>query len=514
MKEPIISIKHVNKSFYGVTVLRDISFDIYPGQVLALLGQNGAGKSVLMKILTGVIPRNQYEGEITCEGRPLAFANINDADKEGIYMIPQEIEVFPNLTVAENLFFSNIGTQGLIRWNNLFSEARKALNMFHLTIDPKAKMGSITRAQQQLLLITRALIQSLGNARAKVLVLDEPTASLTYSEAEVLFRYIEQIKKQGIACLFISHRMNEVFRISDRICVLRDGVLAGDYVTAETGADEVIAAMIGKNLNRIQREKPPDATKCMLQVKDRTVYHPHFQDRAVIDKISFELYAGRILGVYGLVGSGKTELALSIFGAWSGKSSGQIYIEGKEVSILSTKDAVKNGIGFLPEGRRQAIMSVRNIRENMSLMSLDQLRGTGSFLRLKLEKKETQELSKTLHLKADSLEAYPSSLSGGNMQKLLVARMLGAKSRILIIDEPTVGVDINARQDIYSTLRRLAKEENCAILVFSSDVDEIVELSDEIMVIQNGKRKIFWSAEEICKGDITEEIVLKYASGV
>ena len=184
------------------------------------------------------------------------------------------------------------------------------------------------------------------------------------------------------------------------------------------------------------------------------------------------------------------------------------------MSILSTKDAVKNGIGFLPEDRRQAIMSVRNIRENMSLMSLDQLRGTGSFLRLKLEKKETQELSKTLHLKADSLEAYPSSLSGGNMQKLLVARMLGAKSRILIIDEPTVGVDINARQDIYSTLRRLAKEENCAILVFSSDVDEIVELSDEIMVIQNGKRKIFWSAEEICKGDITEEIVLKYASGV
>lgn len=510
--QPVLRMVNIDKSFSGVSVLEGVDFDAYRGEILAVLGQNGAGKSTLMKILAGVYPFGSYSGKILINDKECKFADVKMAEQNGVVMIPQEVEIFPNLTVAENLYFNRLSDNRIIDWNSLYAQAEKDLKEFGiLDISPRDIMGNLVRAQHQLILITKALLQSEGRTKTNVLILDEPTASLSDSETQVLFKHMETIKKSGVACIYISHRLGEVFKISDRFFIMRDGRTVGKFSLAETSMEGAITTMVGGQLKRMKKSKEVTFGKKLLEVKGLTVYDKIILDRLLVNNIDLNLHEGEILGVFGLVGSGKTEMAMGIYGAWEGKSSSEIKIDGNLVVIDSPQKAIESGIGFLPEDRRQALLDVRSIRENMVLIILRRFSNKLGILDRQKEKKEAMDLQTDLKLKARTLEDNPSTLSGGNKQKALIARLLGAKSRILIVDEPTVGVDINTRQDLYGILRRYVEENKCAILLFSSDVEEVLQVSDQIMVVRNGNVAAFYGQEQIGSGTVDQDVLVNVA---
>lgn len=507
----ILKMNHIYKEFYGNYVLQDVNISVNSGEVFAIIGQNGAGKSTLMKILSGIHPKGTYTGEIILGGKPVEFSNVREAERTGVLMIPQEIEVFPNLSVAENLYYNTLQQQRFIDWNALYAKAKEDLKEYSVfDIDVRQKMENLTRGEQQMLLIVKALIQTQSSDGGKVLILDEPTASLTESETKVLFDYIDQIKKRGIACIYISHRLAEVFKIADRIMVMRNGEVIETYVTAESDQEEVITCMTGEKLKKLSTEVVEFGEE-ILSAQNLVVYDRVIHDRKLVNGLDLHLHRGEVLGVYGLLGSGKTETAMSIYGAWEGKSEGTIVLDGEEIHPKSTLDAIKKGINFLPEDRRQALFDVRSIRENMSMLVLKRFCNRLGLMSLQEELKAVHDSKDDLKLKAHSLEDSPNSLSGGNKQKALVGRILLPDSKVLIFDEPSVGVDIGTRMDLYDILRETAKETQCGILVFSSDVDEILQVSDQIMVLKNGKQSAFFTQEQVKSGSVDQDMIIMAA---
>jgi len=500
---------NISKAFYGNYVLEDVSMEVRAGEIYAIIGQNGAGKSTLMKVLSGVYPKGTYQGEILLDGQEVSFSGVREAENHGVIMIPQELEVFTNLSVAENLYFNCLSSGMLIDWQKLYADAERDLAKFGMQyIDPHQSMEELTRGQQQMLLIVKALIQA--QEKAKVLILDEPTASLTESETNVLFDYLNQIKQRGIACLYISHRLAEVFRISQRIMVMRNGRKIEVYETNEERRKEIISCMIGqepKNSNT----GIASFGENILTVENLTVYDKVIKNRKLVDSLSFQVRAGEILGVYGLLGSGKTETAMALYSAWEGAYEGKFYLDGKELTVKTPKGSIDSGIVMLPEDRRQAIFEARNIRENMSLLVLDRFKGMLRTLDERLENLEMRKQKEILKLKCRSLEDMPNSLSGGNKQKALVARVLSTGAKLLIFDEPSVGVDIGTRLDLYEILRENARASQCGIIVFSSDQDEILQVSDEVLVLKNGKQAAFYGQEEIKSGKIDQNTLVMAA---
>ena len=505
----LLEMRSISKEFYGNYVLEDVSMEVKAGEIYAIIGQNGAGKSTLMKVLSGVYPRGTYQGAIFLDGKEVSFSSVRDAEKHGVIMIPQELEVFPNLSVAENLYFNRLGKGALIDWQQLYSDAEKDLARFEMSgINPRQRMDSLTRGQQQMLLIVKALIQAKG--AAKILILDEPTASLTETETNILFDYLNQIKQRGIACLYISHRLAEVFRISQRIMVMRNGRKIEVYETDEERRKEIISCMIGQEPKNSNTEIISFG-ESILTVENLTVYDRVIQNRKLVDSLSFQVRAGEILGVYGLLGAGKTETAMALYSAWEGRFEGRICLNGKELAPKNPRAVIESGMVMLPEDRRQAIFEARNIRENMSLLVLKRYIGRFHCLVKSLENEAMQKQKDILKLKCRSLEDMPNSLSGGNKQKALVARVLATGAKVLIFDEPSVGVDIGTRLDLYDTLRENARNSKCGIIVFSSDQDEILQVSDEILVLKNGKRAAFYGQEEIKAGKIDQNTLVMAA---
>lgn len=471
----LLEMKGISKRFRGVQALNGVNFDLREGEVHALVGENGAGKSTLMKVLTGI--HQPDAGEIFYLGKPYAVKNIGESQALGISMVHQELNMMNDLTVAQNIFIGREMRSGfIIKDNDMVKETRAIFDHIGIDIDPKIKLGRLTVGKQQMVEIAKAVSRD-----CKVLILDEPTAALTQTEINELFRIMADLKSKGIGMIYISHRMDEIKTISDRITVMRDGEYVGTVDTDSVTKDEIINMMIGRVVYedpKTHSEVPEDA-ETVLEVKNLTSGN-------LFKNISFKLRKGEVLGFSGLMGAGRTEVARAIFGA-DPIDSGEIYVNGKPVSIKSPKDAVNLGIGYLSEDRkRYGLMLDKSVAENTALASLDKYIKFGIINDRKI-KEEAQIENAKLKTKTPSMEQALKNLSGGNQQKVIIARWLIKNSDILIFDEPTRGIDVGAKSEIYTLMNELARSGK-SIIMISSELVEILRMSDRVLVMCEGKK--------------------------
>lgn len=471
----LLEMKGISKRFLGVRALKGVDFELRRGEVHALVGENGAGKSTLMKVLTGIYQPD--DGEIFFEGKPYAVKNIGEAQALGIAMIHQELNMMNDLTVAQNVFIGREIKKGFwLKDAEMVKETQKIFDRIGIKIDPKMQLGRLTVGKQQMVEIAKAVSRD-----CKLLILDEPTAALTQTEIEELFRIMEDLKAKGIGMIYISHRMDEINRISDRITVMRDGEYVGTVDTASVTKDDVINMMIG----RVVYEDPkthsevPDDAEVVLEVK-------HLSSGNAFNDVSFTLRRGEILGFSGLMGAGRTEVARVIFGA-DPHDGGEIFVNGKRVNIKTPEDAVKLGIGYLSEDRkRYGLLLDKSITENSALASIDKYT-KGIFINDRRAKAEAKEENLKLRTKTPSMDQLLKNLSGGNQQKVIIARWLIRNSDILIFDEPTRGIDVGAKSEIYTLMNQLTKQGK-SIIMISSELVEILRMSDRVLVMCEGKK--------------------------
>ncbi len=475
-QEYLLEMKGIDKRFLGVHALKGVNLNLKRGEVVALVGENGAGKSTLMKVLTGI--HQPDGGTITYEGRPYSVRNIREAQELGIGMIHQELNMMNHLTVAQNIY---IGRESMIAktWINdgaMIKKTRELFKYIGINIDPTVKLGTLTVGKQQMVEIAKAVSHN-----TKLLILDEPTAALTQTEIEELFKIMADLKAKGIGMIYISHRMDEIKRISDRVTVMRDGEYVDTVDTDKVTKDEIIQMMIGRVVYEDPKQKsnvPADA-EVVLEVK-------HLTSGNTIKDVSFKLRKGEILGFSGLMGAGRTEVARAIFGA-DPFDSGEIYIKGKRVSIKSPADAVAHGVGYLSEDRkRYGLMLIKSVAENTAIASLERYTRFG-FISDRKIKDEAREYNAKLRTKTPSMEQLLKNLSGGNQQKVIIARWLIKNSDILIFDEPTRGIDVGAKSEIYTLINELAAQGK-SIIVISSELVEVLRLSDRILVMCEGRK--------------------------
>jgi ribose transport system ATP-binding protein len=492
---PILKMQNISKGFPGVKALDAVNIEVFEGEVVALAGENGAGKSTLMKILGGVYQPDS--GEIFVNGNPVLIRNVNDSAKYGVGFVHQELNVLDNLTVAENVFLGREPkTFGfLVDRKRLNANADIYLKRLGLDISPKTPLDELSIAQQQMVEIAKAL-----SLNAKILILDEPTSSLTLTETETLLSVIKELRNQGVSIIYISHRLGEIKEIADRVVTLRDGKNAGVLQKNEINHDAIVKQMVGRDIERFY--KPPVQIEqiTMFEVENlRTSRYPN-------KSVSFKINKGEIVGFAGLVGAGRSEAAQSIFGVDS-NLSGKISIEGKPIKINNSKEAIKNGIYLVPEDRRNTGLILDfTIRENITLPSLEKFSKT-SLISKKAECVVSKEMCEKLNVKTPSIETNVSNLSGGNQQKVVLAKWLSLNPKLLIFDEPTRGIDVGAKSEIYQLMRKLA-EQGVAIMMISSDMEEILGESDRIAVMHEGTITGILSREEA-----SEEAIMKLAVG-
>lgn len=497
-----LEMRNIIKSFPGVRALDGVSFDLHRGEVHALVGENGAGKSTLMKVLGGVYPHPEYGGEILIEGAPQRFANVRDAEKAGIAVIYQELSLVREMTVGENIFLGREPKRfGVIRWDELYRRARSLLDDLHLPIDPHTPVRLLGIGQQQLVEIAKALSHD-----AQVLVLDEPTAALTDSEVETLFGILQSLRERGVGMIYISHKLDEVFRISDRITVLRDGKTVGTNPTSQWTESEVIARMVGRDVGDIFPTVAHQMGQVIFEARNITVTDPDAHKR-LVDDFSFSVRSGEVLGIAGLMGAGRSDLLMAIFGAHAGAVSGEVRLDGKRVQIKTPADAIKQGIGFVTEDRKRfGLVLDQTILNNMTLAGLRQI--SGRFVTsIDAESAAGERAMKDLRIKAKSVFTVAGTLSGGNQQKVVLAKWLLTKPRVLFLDEPTRGIDVGAKQEIYNQISALAKA-GLAIVLVSSELPEVLGLSDRIIVLHEGRK-----TGEFTRENATPEAVMACATG-
>ena len=489
-----VVMRDIAKSFGGNVVLKAVTFDMVSGEVHALMGENGAGKSTLMNILTGL--HKQDKGVIEVDGVEMQFSTPKEAEEHGFVFIHQEMNIFSHMTVVENLFLGKeIQSKfGFLNNKKMEQRAREIFNELNVQIDLHAVAGELSVGQQQMIEIAKALITN-----SKLIIMDEPTAALTEKEIDTLFKIIDTLKKKGVAIIYISHRMEEIFKITDRITVMRDGVSIDTKNTIDTNVDEVVQKMVGRELEDYYPTKASVIGKKMLEVKN-------FTSRGVFENISFDVKAGEIVGFSGLMGSGRTEIMRAIFGMDS-FNSGDILVEEKAVHMKNPVDAIKEGIGFLTEDRKEeGLLLDFSIRDNISLAAIDNFTNR-LFVDEKDERNFAELMMKRLNVKATDEEMAVSNLSGGNQQKVVLAKWIATGSKILILDEPTRGVDVGAKREIYQLMNELA-DRGVAILMVSSDLPEVLGVSDRIVVVHEGK-----IAGELSKQEATEEKIMSLATG-
>ena len=503
--EPLLSMNHITKTFPGVVALNDVSIELHRGEILSLIGENGAGKSTLMKILAGDYPHNTYSGEILLDGEPLRISSTRYAEKAGIAMIYQHIHAEMDLSVAENISLGVLPTKalGLVDWKKTKQIAAHALAKLKAAIDPDATMRSLGTSMQQLVCIARALVRN-----PKILILDEPTAALTESETQNLMGILGELRREGISCIYISHKLKECFELSDRVYVMRDAKNISCYVKSEIRSEEIIEDMIGRRMDAMYPEMSGRRTgEEVLRIENFKVQHPSSTAKNIIEDVSFTLRKGEVLGLAGLVGSGRSELLRAVFGALP-KRAGKIYINGEEVAIHNTAAAIRNNIGFLTEDRKKdGIVSTMDICQNMTLSILKEISG-GGFIDKNEENRRVMHYFDMLKIKAPSAQTMVINLSGGNQQKVVLAKSLLTDMKVLILDEPTVGIDVGAKAEIYKIIKTLA-ESGLSIVMISSEMPELLAMCDRFVVIANG-----YVAGELGKEEADETTLIRMASNI
>lgn len=501
--QPFLEMKNITKSFPGVRALDGVSLDLQPGEIHALVGENGAGKSTLMKILGGVYPHPQYGGEIFIEGSVQQFSGVRDAEKAGIAVIFQELSLVREMTVGENIFLGREPRKfGVIRWEELYRRARQLLDDLHLAIDPHTPIRNLGIGQQQLVEIAKALSHN-----ARILVLDEPTAALTDGEVETLFGILNKLRARGVGMIYISHKLNEVFRISDRITVLRDGKTVGTNSAANWTEPQIIARMVGREVGDIFPVMDHVRGDVVFAVENFSVEDPVVAGKKLVDNVSFSVRRGEVLGIAGLMGAGRSDLLMAIFGAHAGRVSGEIKLDGRSIHIRNPADAIKQGIGFVTEDRKRfGLVLDQTILNNMTLAGLRRI--SGRFVTsVDAESAAGERSMRELRVKANSVFTIAGTLSGGNQQKVVLAKWLLTNPRVLFLDEPTRGIDVGAKQEIYAEINKLA-QSGLAIVLVSSELPEVLGMSDRVLVLHEGRL-----TGQFTRAEATPEDVMACATG-
>jgi len=504
---PLLELRNIGKSFSGVTVLKGLSFSLTAGECLGVVGENGAGKSTLMKILCGVWPQGSFQGDFSLSKNPCQFKSPRDALERGIFIIHQELSVFENLSLAENLFMGRFPTvKGVIDWSLVETKTKAILEMLSLGhLDPKQNLSTLRTGEKQMVEIARALL-----TEAKIMIFDEPTSALTEKEITTLYKVIDDLKRAGIACLLISHKLDEVRRLCERAIVLRDGELVAIKDLVETSDEELIRNMVGRKIQDVFPSKPnKDSNKeIVLEVKNLS-YKPGPSGRPLLRNLNLKLHKGEILGIAGLLGAGRTELVMAIFGALKAeKISGQIFLHGEEVNIANPNDAIQMGLGLVTEDRKLTGACLHlSVSENLVLPNLEMISKAKLVDRDQEEKMVNENIS-ALKIRTRGGAQAIQTLSGGNQQKVLLARWLARGVKILILDEPTRGIDVGAKAEIYRLLRELA-DSGVSILMVSSELPEVLGMSDRVIVMREG---VF--AGELDRASMTSEKVMRFATGV
>ncbi|MDK2981402.1 MAG: ribose transport system ATP-binding protein [Chloroflexota bacterium] len=487
----------ISKSFPGVKALNNVHLDVRRGEVHGLVGENGAGKSTLMKILSGAYVKD--EGEIYWQGEKVEISKPKDSEELGIAIIYQEFNLVPQLSISENIWLGREHlankTLQLIDWTEMHKRTKMLLDELNLDFDPKRPVAGLGVASQQMVEIAKAL-----SLNAKLLIMDEPTSALSKNEVDQLFSVIRSLKEKGVSIIYISHHLDEVFEICDRGTVLRDGNYVATIDPKKTSKDELIQLMVGRTLDQQYPKVKAERGEELLRVE-------HLTREGVLKDISFSAYAGEVLGISGLVGSGRTELVKAIFGA-DPIDSGRIFVHGKEVRISSPQLAIEAGMGLLPEDRKyEGLVLILSVKENVSMASLDKLLKRG-LLQLNIEKSKVMDFVGKLRILTPSIDKQVQNLSGGNQQKVVLAKWLASQSRILIFDEPTRGIDVGAKVEVYNLMNELVKD-GVAVIMVSSEMPEVLGMSDRILVIHQGELASVLDSEEA-----TQEKILSAAMGV
>lgn len=496
MGEVILKMEKIDKSFRGVHALKGVDLELKTGEVHALMGENGAGKSTLMKILTGIY--NKDSGKVIFEGKEIEFKNPREAQDAGIVIVHQELNMMNHLSVAQNIFIGREFMNGkVIDDKKMAARAKELFELLNIDINPKETMGKLTVGRQQMCEIAKAI-----STQAKVIVFDEPTAALTETEIDELFKIIENLRKKGLGIVYISHRMDEIKRITDRVTVMRDGEYVGTIDTKDSTKDEIIQMMVGRVVYEDPKQKSnvsPEAPT-VLKVEKLNV-------GTQVKNVSFELKKGEILGFSGLMGAGRTETMRAIFGA-DKRDSGTIYIHGKQVDIRTPADAVNHGIGYLSEDRkRYGVLLDKSVAENTTMASLEKFM-KGIFINKKKEKKVAQEYVTSLKTKTPSVNQLVKNLSGGNQQKVVLAKWLTKDSDILIFDEPTRGIDVGAKSEIYTLMNQLVKDGK-SIIMISSELTEVLRMSDRIVIMCEGRKTGELSIDEATQENIMQAATMR-----
>ena len=486
MQDHILEMRSITKEFPGVKALDEVSFQVRRGEIKALVGENGAGKSTLMKVLSGVYPHGTYSGDIVLDGKVCAFHSIKNSEEAGIAIIHQELALIPLLSIAENIFMGNPHRKlGAIDWNKTRAAAIPLLERVGLKEDPDTPINQLGVGKQQLVEIAKALSKN-----CKVLILDEPTAALNEKDSKNLLDLLKSLQKEGMTCIIISHKLNEIAYVSDSITVLRDGKAVADFDTAGVTEDDIIRHMVGRELsNRYPPKTHVPSDEVFFEVKNWTTHHPEFPDRAVVKDLNIRLRKGEVVGLSGLMGAGRTEFAMSLFGRSYGcNTSGEAYLDGKKINTSSVSKAIKNGIAYLSEDRKTyGLVLGQTIGKNISLADLERISNAG-VLNLNLEIEETGKNAKQFGVKCSSIFQEAGNLSGGNQQKVVLAKWMFNMPEVLILDEPTRGIDVGAKYDIYCIINELAAQGKC-ILVISSELPEILGICDRVYVMNEGEIK-------------------------
>jgi putative multiple sugar transport system ATP-binding protein len=504
-EEAILAMRGITKTFPGVKALDNVNLTVSAGEIHAVVGENGAGKSTLMKVLSGVYPHGTYEGEIHFEGQLQRFADIRDSEAHGIIIIHQELALVPMLSITENIFLGNESAhRGVIDWHTAHAKTRELLRRVGLNELPDATVGKLGVGKQQLVEIAKAL-----SKRVKLLILDEPTASLNETDSSALLKLLLELKAQGIACILISHKLNEITQVADHITVIRDGstIETLDCASGEISEDRIIRGMVGRDMEHRYPQREPQIGEVIFEVRDWHVYHEQYSEREVIKGIDLHVRKGEVVGIAGLMGSGRTELAMSIFGRSYGRRiSGQVLIDGKAVDVSTIGKAIQHGIAYVTEDRKgYGLILEQEIRKNITLANLAEVADHG-VIDEHAEAKIAQHYRDSLRIRSSGIQQLVVNLSGGNQQKVVLSKWLFTKPRVLILDEPTRGIDVGAKYEIYTIIDDLARRGE-GILMISSEMPELLGICDRIYVMNEGRLVAEFDRNEASQERIMRAIV-------
>ncbi|SMC44936.1 multiple monosaccharide ABC transporter ATP-binding protein [Rhizobium sp. RU36D] len=505
MDNIILEMRGITKTFPGVKALDNVSFKVREGEIHALVGENGAGKSTLMKVLSGVYPAGTYDGDIYYDGEVRRFSTISDSEHLGIIIIHQELALVPLLSIAENIFLGNeVATNGVIRWPETFARTQALLEKVGLSDSPTTRITDIGVGKQQLVEIAKAL-----SKKVRLLILDEPTASLNEKDSDALLTLLMEFRKQGMTSIIISHKLNEIRKVADQITVLRDGgtVETLDCHKEEISEDRIIKGMVGRDMEDRYPPRTPKIGNTLLEVKNWNVFHQHHRDRQFLHDVNFNVRAGEVVGVAGLMGAGRTETAMSLFGrSWGHRISGEVLMHGKPVDVSTIPKAIDAGLAYVTEDRKHlGLVLANNIKENTTLANLPAVSSNG-VIDSRREASVATDYRTKLRIRSHSIYQETINLSGGNQQKVVLSKWLFTNPEVLILDEPTRGIDVGAKFEIYTIINQLAAEGK-GILMISSEMPELLGTCDRIYVMNEGRIVAELSKEEASQESIMRAIM-------